>query len=904
MSYFSVHNHSRYSAGDALSDLGELVQSAIARDYPVLGLTDHGTVAGLPEFYKLARKAGIEPAPGLEAYVTRDHANKEQGNNLHLTVNAYSERGYRNLCRLVTTTAHGFHYKPRLDLGDLAQMAEDGATSGLAISTGCWFGLLPTTLRTQGFAAAKALLLTLAGWFPKVFVELQAHGIEQEGELTEDDMVEQLTALANVCGLPYIITSDAHYVNPEDQPLHDGLKRMLTWNPEDPDDAVFPGDAYCLADRNMLRPYFPEKVLDTAIANLEQFAEGVHCRIPEIEQFRMLVPDVTPGRDQFEVLESKIHDALQQLGDTGADKDQVQRAQEELEVVRVTGMAGYLLLVAMVTDYMRAEGIVFNTRGSANDFYLNYLLGITGVDSHKRKLRPERFLSEDRIKPPDIDLDVEHARRPQVGAWLGKHFSVRQVGTIMKYSLTGDPADLDEDEDESARGSLRVKYFSAMKRAGRTIETWRDVPEEDKKLLHQLSDRKLVSGYGKHPAGYIVAPDEASLADLPLAYIASSKTFIGAYGKDDVEDLGFTKLDLLGLKTLTAVRIAVETILDSPNYEGPPGLTPMEFLESIPENDPATMKRIAAGMCEGLFQLGGPDQSRSVPRMKPRKTDDLIVAQALFRPAARGIQADYLARRKKVDPIPELHPDIWAETKNTYGLFIYQEQVIGALRQIGMSIVELNKLLKAVKASNEYVAGAKVAIAEAMPRIRQLAGARGWSDSDVELLADAVSGYADYGFNEAHAVAYGLLAYRTAWLAEHWPLAWWLGMLTAYSNTKRENPLRMAARRYKTRIRPPHVNDSGVTYTVSHERNEIRRGLVSVKDVGLVTARELVAHQPYASLQDLGTRVTASKVSGSKGLALRKKPAECGGAVASLDEVDAFYGLPPYLEVSENGMSA
>jgi DNA polymerase III alpha subunit len=243
-----------------------------------------------------------------------------------------------------------------------------------------------------------------------------------------------------------------------------------------------------------------------------------------------------------------------------------------------------------------------------------------------------------------------------------------------------------------------------------------------------------------------------------------------------------------------------------------------------------------------------------------------------------------------------IHPDIWAETQKTYGLFIYQEQVIGALRVIGMSVVELNKLLKAVKASNAYVANAKLAIAEAMPRIRELAGARGWSDSDIELLADAVIGYADYGFNEAHAVAYGLLAYRTAWLAEHWPLAWWYGMLTAYSGTKREPPLRTAARKYGTRIRAPHVNYSQANYSVDHERGEIRRGLMSIKGVGPVASEELAAHSPYRSLQQLATSVMPKRVSGAKSLAVGTHPGNCGGIILALYEHDALVGIPPHLE--------
>lgn len=884
--FWSMHTHSRYSVNDALPMVQEIVDEAEQLHYPALGLTDHGSVAGNLQLYKACRKKGMEPLPGVELYVTPDREAKVQGHNLHMTVTAYTELGYQNLCHLVTATAKNHHYKPRVDLADLAAMSETGATKGLAIATGCWFGLLPTVMREQGPAAAEQLAKTLASWFPRTYIELQAHGIEQN-EFGEDEMVEALLALSHRTGIPHVITTDAHYVVPCDQALHNGLKRICSWS-DDPDDAIFPGGPYSLLGEADLKMFFDPEVVDSSCESLADLAAAASVRIPAIDQFRMLVPDVAKTDDPMTELRQAAADGFQQNVSPDVSKAKrdrySQRLNHELDVVEQTGFAPYLLLIALVCQEMRRRKIVFNTRGSANDSLLCWLLGITNVDAVDWKLRFERFISVDRIKPPDVDLDIEHERRDEIIAWAATQFTVCQVGTIMKYSLF-------DEEGDQGKGSLRVRYFSTARKAGWAVGDWRDIPESDRVMLKRLSDRKLISGYGTHPAGLILAPDAATIADLPMTHVGSGKKahLVTSYGKDDVEDLGFIKADFLGLKTLTAARIAVELIMADEGID----LTPTEYLETIPLDDAKVYARIGNGRTEGTFQLQEGPATDFVRRMRPKNIRDVVAAMALFRPAARasGTTGTYLARRKGVERAPDLHPDLEAETKSTHGVLLYQEQVIGALRTLRMDMTELNALLKAVKSSNEYVAGARVAIAAALPRIRELAEARGWGEKDVEIIVDAIVGYGDYGFNEAHAVAYGLLAYRTSWLAEHYPNQWWTGVLTAYSNDDKEPQYVRAARRYGVRIIPPHVNRSGATYTYDRPHNAVRRGLLSVKGVGDVAAAELADKQPFESLADLGKRCQAKRVSGAKGLALGKPIAECGGVVAALNEAGALDDL-------------
>ena len=873
--FWSLHTHSKYSINDALPEVADIVKKAVELDYPAIGLTDHGNPSGSVQLYRAARKAGIEPLPGMELYVVPDAEYAGRKDNLHLTVAAYSEKGYRNLCKLATLTAERFWYRPRVDFADFADMAEHGLTDGLVVSTGCYFGVLPQVMMRHGHKAAVQVAHALAGWFPRVYVELQNHGIDEhhsDFDLTDDEVMEGVWDVAQAAGLPVILARDSHYLNEEDRPIHEGLKRLVSFS-EDVDDAVFPGSGYHMTDAEGLRPYFPPRMLEAGLAGLEDLANAAYVRLPELENFRLKVPDVTVGtEDPQEILEAKV---LGLLTESERQSPAVMSAlRQEFDVIREGQMAPYLLLVDMVCEFMREKGIRYTARGSASGSYVNYTLKITQANPLKYHLRFDRFLSRNRMKPPDVDLDVEHTRRDEVIAFITSKWAVRPVGSHMKYSLW------DEDEGDDSKGSLRVRYFSTRNKRGLPQVLWRDIPEEDKALLHNLADRKLISGFGRHAAGYIVAPNEEVLRQLPLTYIASSKTLVTAYGKKDVEILGFTKLDLLGLRTQTAIRIMCEE-------------SGVDF-DSIPEKDKDTFRAISEGKTVGVFQLEGYAMTKGCQQLKPKSLNDIIAAQALFRPATMksGATEDYRARRAGKEPVPQRHEDIMAATRETYGVLLYQEQVMDVMQTMGMNPVELEEMLDAVKASNEYSEGAARAIQEKLPRIRELTTARGWSGVDISWLIEGLGAYADYSFNKAHAAQYGEVAYRTAYMRVHHPLAFWYGMLVAYSDHDNITHYVMEARRDGIRIRPAHVNHSKASYTIDPTMpNAIRRGLTAVRGIGESAAKELEAKQPFTSLKDMGERLLPRKVSGAKNLALGKSPAESGGMIAALADADALDGL-------------
>ena len=294
---------------------------------------------------------------------------------------------------------------------------------------------------------------------------------------------------------------------------------------------------------------------------------------------------------------------------------------------------------------------------------------------------------------------------------------------------------------------------------------------------------------------------------------------------------------------------------------------------------------------ESCFQLGGYTQLKGYRRMKPRNIEELILGQALFRPGASLAVDIVLSRRKGREPVPEQHPDLMAETSETYGELVYQEQILGCLTRIGIDVADINRMLKAVKASNQYVEGARRTIEEITPRIHAAAVARGWSDADVKLLVDGVAGYADYGFNKGHAVAYGLMAYWTAWMCENYPVEWWLGTLIGFEDHEKAPKLVTAARREGVRIIPAHVNHSQISYSLDEKLKGIRKGLIAVPGIADVAAGELFSNAPFNSLKDLGQRCLPRRVSGAGKLALGQSPREAGGKVLDLYNAGALEGL-------------
>lgn len=904
--FWSAHSHSRYSINDAMPKVPAMVQRAVELGYPALGLTDHGGMPGVVQLYNEAKKHDLPVLPGTEMYLT-SLAEAGDRKSMHLTMLSYTSTGYRNLVALNNQAHRQFKYRPRLDFADIASAAEHGLTAGIAIGTGCRSGPVVRALTERGEAAAKQVVRALASWFPRVYVEVMDHHFAADG-WQDSDITTALYEIACELDLPMILTADSHYLRPEEQELHDALKTLVSWS-DDPAEGQFSGHGYYLPTWEDLS-HIPPGIAAACEDGLADLAAAAKVTIPELDTFTLKIPDVTKTGTALQLLRERVYAALElYVAEHPKDEQEArERVDDEDMVIDATGMATYLALVLVATDYMTEKCIWFHTRGSAAGSFWCYLLGITQYDPLTKRgkgwdIRMDRFLSGDRTSPPDIDLDIEHTRRDEVITMLESRYGyeLRQVGTQPTYGLDADP-----DEEGDQRGSLRVRYFATLRKTmGRSV-SWSDVTDEDKQMLYALADYELISGIGAHPGGYIVAEDEPTVGCLPMAMIASSRTLVTALDKGEVEAMGFPKIDFLGSKALTAIRYCCELIVSGDDQPGESaldrGLRAKAYYAAIPLDDKDTMKRVREGKTTGLFQLGGVTNRRGLEDMKPTKTMDIVAAQALFRPAPlnSGFTKIYMRRRDKVEKVPAMHADINAETKDTYGVALYQEQVVGLLRRIGVPPKQLTKLLKAVKASGKAgEAAAKVAVDEELESIVDQATARGWAQRDIDYLAQALVDYgAGYSFGKGHSVTYGNVGYNTGYLATHEPLAWWTGTLNAYMGSKngKGEPLEpmyvRAARQDDVRVVDAHVNLSGVGYTPDPEKHSIRRGLVSVKNVGTGAAREIVRHQPYTSLVDFGQRVS-SKVTGAAELVYGKDPTDCTGAVLALGMARAFNGIEP-----------
>ena len=855
-SIWNLHAHSRFSAGDALPDVKDMVTTVVGFGQPALGLTDHGNMAGAIQLYQHCASAGIKPFPGSELYVVHDRADKKAKRH-HMCVVAYTTEGYKNLVQLSSMSHRNFYNKPIVDHADLASLSEAGLLTGIAATSGCYFGFIAQAVVRDDVHAARQLMMSYDKWFDRFYVELQNHNIDHGDGWNDDKLADQIWGLAQEIGIPAVLTQDSHYCEHDDQEIHDALKRLVSFGP-DPDDATFPGDGFGLADALWFRDRHDDARYAYGAEGLADLLAAHALVIPQLDTYHYNIPFTVDDPDAQ--LRRECYRHLDDMGFTKKMHDERKvRLDSELEVIKDTGMAGYILLVAETTDWCRINKVFYQARGSASGSMVCWLKRITQFDPLKWGLSFERFISRDRTKPPDIDLDVENTRRKELIEYLRGRFSVTQIGTWQEMSLHGE-----DEDDDGAKGSLRVKYYSAQSRAGSPVHSWAEVPEEDKAYLHALADIAPFSSYGTHAAGLVITTTETELSHLvPLMKVASSDTTVTQFEMKDVEALGLVKLDVLGLKTLSVLHACMDNL----------GRDIHSGLDWIPLSDPKTYAAISRGDTAGVFQLEGYTAAKGCRRLKPTKIGDVIAAMALFRPATMnsGATDDYIARRKGDRDTPRRHPIIERHTAKTYGIMLFQEQVISILRDLGMNADDLTDFLKAVKASNASIGDAGKVIEGYRAMVRDMAIDEGFTSKDWDWLWEAIEGFAAYGFNQAHSTAYGLTAYRCAYLATHHPVEFFAALLrVAEGSTKRKGERETKeqiylrnARERGISMRRADINISMASYTVDARINGIRKGLASIKGIGPKTADTIIASRPAEGFENLGQMCRLTKVSGS-----------------------------------------
>ena len=846
--FFHVHAHSQFSYNDALPKVKDMVETVVRHGQPALALTDHGNMGGSVQLYQECKKAGILPFPGSEMYMVRDHTARVQ-ERYHLGLIALTTKGYEDLCKISskTHTRDSYFHKPHIDIADMAALYDAKMTHDIALTTGCYFGLTVQTLVTQGYDAAKAVVQMLANYWPHTYVEVQNHNIDHGDGWNDSMVVQELGRIAEELGLPLIATQDSHYCELEDKPLHEVLKRLVAFG-ANPDEAVFPGDGFHLSDEAWVKSHHPEWTWNASLLGYDSLLDLHALKIPALDSYSYNIPLTVSDPDS--ALDERCWSALHNITNDKRYSDQLVT---ELDIIRETGMAGYLMLVAEVTDWCQTNGVYYQARGSASGSIVCWLLGITQADPIKYKLRFERFISRDRTKPPDIDLDVEDTRRGDLIAWLRSRFNVSQIGTYAKFSV----------DDKEGRGSLLVAYMSAMKKAGADvshIKGLHDLPEDAQVALRDLSAHEAKKSAGTHAAGLVLTSTKEEFERLvPTMLIASSDTTVTQYEMNDIESLGLVKLDVLGLRTLSLLRRTVELL----------GREVRAGLDWIPLDDTRTFTAIRHGATDGVFQLEGWTARKGCQEMKVKNLKDIIAIQALFRPAVMnsGGKDSYIRRREGIEAVPQRHPLLDKHLKDTYGIPVFQEQVISILRDLGFTPEDLTKFLKAVKASNASIGDAAKVIQGYEIMINEFSEKHGISAEDQHFLWKAIQGFAEYGFNRAHATAYGLTAYRLAYLKTHYPLEFATALLETSAGGLKEKDYITAVRGMGIRLLRPDVNVSTATWTIDRNRKAIRKGLVSIKGVGKRAAEEIASKAPYRDIPDLIERTNSRLCTGGKSYA-------------------------------------
>jgi DNA polymerase-3 subunit alpha len=863
MSFVHLHCHTQYSLLDGAIRLPDLFGAASAMGLPAVAMTDHGNMFGAIEFYTGARKAGLKPIIGCEVYVARGsrHA-REQGpkdNFHHLVLLCENEAGYRNLVKLVSLAyAEGFYYRPRVDKELLAAHSE-----GLVALSACLHGEVAEHLLASDEAGAAAAAGALAEMFPgRFYLEMQANGLAEQARVNA-----ALGRLAKKLSLPLVATNDCHYLKPEDARAHDILLCIQTGKTvEDAGRIRFATDELYFKSPEEMRQAFRDH--PEAVRNTLEVAE--RCELELVFGEHHFPPYAVPRGETLEghlAAEARrgLARRLEQMRLAGELRGAYQeRLERELAVICQMGFAGYFLIVADFIGFARTRGIpVGPGRGSAAGSIVAWSLGITDIDPMPYGLIFERFLNVERRSMPDIDVDFCMERRDEVLEYVMEKYGgssrVAQIVTFGKMQARAVLRDVGRalnmsygEVDRIAKlipNILNIRLDEALEREPRL----RQLEQEEGKIAELLRVARSLEGLPRHistHAAGVVISDRPITDYLPTCRGPKGEV-ITQYDMKAVEKVGLIKFDFLGLRTLTVIEQAARLIRRS--------LDPAFDIAGIDLADPKTLELLCAGDTTGVFQLESAGMRDLLTKLKPSDFEDVIALVALYRPGPleSGMVEDFIRRKHGQVPVKYELPQLENILRETYGVIVYQEQVMEiACVLAGYAPGEADILRRAM--------GKKIPEAMAAEREKFMAGAarRKVSAKKAAKVFDLMEKFAGYGFNKSHSAAYALIAFQTAYLKAHYPLQFMAALLTSEVNST-DGVVKYIAecRERRIPVLPPDVNESEASFTVSG--GTIRFGLAAVKNVGkgaIESVIEARAELRFRSLLDFCSRVDLRRV--------------------------------------------
>jgi DNA polymerase-3 subunit alpha len=839
--FVHLHLHSQYSLLDGAIRFEELFPLARTYGMKSLALTDHGNMFGAIEFYQGAISNGIKPIIGCEIYVAPESRRKKEPGKVkdasyHLVLLVKNLEGYGNLIRLISL-AHleGFYYKPRVDKELLEKY-----NTGLIILSGCLKGEIPSLLRAEKRDEAKAV----AGWYQEVFdqgrfyLELQDNGLEEQKSVNQG-----LAALSRELGIPLVATNDCHYLRREDAAAQDVLLCIQTGKTlKDPKRMKFSTDQFYLrpaAEMERLFSSYPE-----ALRNTLQIAEQCNLEL-RFEEYHLPRFKPPSGESLDHYLEQSAREGLAgSFAYTSKAPEEreryVKRLEEELSMIKSMGFSGYFLIVADFVNYAKTRGIpVGPGRGSAAGSLAAYSLGITDIDPLAYDLIFERFLNPERISLPDIDVDFCIEGRDEVIRYVTEKYGTENVAQIITFGKmqakavvrdVGRVLDLPYKEvDVIAKlipNTLNITLDEALEQEPRLKES----AARDKTISHLLSLARSLEGMVRHASTHaagVVISHRPLMEYIPL-YRGSNGEVVTQYAMKDVERVGLVKFDFLGLKTLTVLSKATELIERTKGDH--------IDLTRLPLSDQETFKLLGSGDTTGIFQLESSGMRDLLMKLRPETFADLIALVALYRPGplGSGMVDDFIKRRHKKSAVRYDVPRVKEILEDTYGVIVYQEQVMRIASTLGnFSLGDADILRRAMSKKDP---------AE-MERLQEkfIEGARrnGIEKGKAERIFEMMTKFAEYGFNKSHSAAYALIAYQTAYLKVHYPLEFMAALLTCDMDNADKVMRYVAECREKAiEVLPPDINESEWGFTVSGAK--IRYGLGAVKNVGMGAVEEIV----------------------------------------------------------------
>jgi DNA polymerase-3 subunit alpha len=852
--FVHLHCHTEYSLLDATCKIDELMTRAKELRFPALAMTDNGNLFGAIQFYSKAMKEGIKPIVGMSTYVAPGSRLEKQAHGIkeasfHLTLLATNEQGYRNLMKLASIGyTEGFYYRPRVDKEVLKEFSE-----GLIALSGGLKGEVPYYLYHDQTHDARKVAEEYAGIFgrDRFFLEIMEHGLEPQKKIIQGSQ-----KLAKDLKIGIVATNDVHYIHQNQAMAHDALICIGTGAKlDEPNRMRYQGDQYYLRSAEEMKSLF--KDIPQAIRSTIEIAE--RCNL-ELDFHKIFLPQFAPpdGKTQIQYMEELCFRFLRERfgGDIPAEYET--RLRTEISLINKMGYISYFLIVWDFIRFAREKGIpVGPGRGSAAGSLVAYSLYITDIDPIRHQLYFERFLNPERVSMPDIDIDFCYERRDEVIDYVKRKYGTANVAQIITFGTmaakaavrdVGRVMGLPYGEVDRIAKLIPLELKITLKQALEREPQLKDMVASDVRMAQLIETAQALEGLSRHASIHAAG---VVISDVPLTdHVPLYKTedqICTQYTMKDLEKIGLLKMDFLGLKTLTVIDETVKIVQKMRSIK--------IDIAKLPEDDPVTYEMLAKGDALGVFQLESSGMRDLLKKMKPSHFEHLVALLALYRPGplGSGMVDDFIKRMRDPKLIKYDHPGLEPSLKETYGVILYQEQVMRIVSDLaGFTLAQADSLRRAIgKKIPEVMAKEKKAFMDGAMK-------RGVKEKVAEKIWELIDYFSGYGFNKSHSTAYAAVSYQTAFLKAHYPVEFMTALLTSeMQNTDKVVQYIEAAKKMGIDVLPPAVNESFSDFTCVG--NHIRFGLAAIKNVGSTAIESIIATRlkdgPFRSLFDFVQRV-------------------------------------------------